>query len=136
MLITHHVVLASILATSIIVALTACKTSDTANPDFDLTSSNTNFVHSVAIEATVPVRTTDNEYAPRHGGFLRVPSTNSMVPDPAVGTDSSSMALYAEIYSELTRIIDDPNNFVQPDLAQRYDVRDGGRVYEFILKKG
>ena len=71
---------------------------------------------------------------PREGGVLVVPLGQGCgIPDPAIDLatwerDLWQVAIVSEVYSGLTRIVDDPNSPVQPELAETFKVRKGGMV--------
>ena len=72
---------------------------------------------------------------PRRGGVFRTPSGNLLIPDPALFSPSGSIEpLLGEIYSGLMQLIDDPNDALRTDLAERYMLHDGVK-YEFVLKR-
>ena len=73
---------------------------------------------------------------PRSGGVLIYPSGNVFIPDPVFAGIGNSNLILTEIYAGLTRLTDDPNVPFELDMAERYSVRDGGVVYEFVLRKG
>lgn len=71
---------------------------------------------------------------PRRGGIFKYPTGNLILPDPVLAQDLKS-PLFAEIYSGLMKLTDDPNERVAPDLAERFTVSNGVE-YEFTLKQG
>ncbi len=68
------------------------------------------------------------------GGFLRFPTGNVWIPDPVIGFDPDSRMLYSEIYNGLTKIVDSDSNPVQSDLAQSFQIEDGGKTFTFLLR--
>ena len=73
----------------------------------------------------------DEPTQPRRGGVFRFFSGNRLIPDPAVG---ETWRLYGEVYSGLTKLVDNPNAPVEMDLAERYSIVPGGLEYEFVLR--
>ena len=69
------------------------------------------------------------------GGTLRIETDGSIVPDPAFEFGKFSPLLNAEVFSGLVKIVDDINSPFELDLAERYEVSDGGMTYEFVLKR-
>lgn len=54
--------------------------------------------------------------------------------DPRLGTDQAADRLYNLLYAGLFRKA--PDGALEPDLAERYEVLDGGRRYRFHLRPG
>src|SRR5579883_209849 len=54
--------------------------------------------------------------------------------DPAVVEDGDTIDLLQQIFEGLVKWGED--NTVQPNLAEKWDIVDGGRTYVFHLKKG
>lgn len=54
--------------------------------------------------------------------------------DPAVGSDGSSRAAIPNLYNSLVRIT--PEGVVGPELAESWDVTNGGLTYTFELREG
>ncbi len=70
----------------------------------------------------------------RYGGVLRIEYIGDFIPDPVVGSNPEDRFFYAEMYSGLTRISDDPSATVETELAESYSVSDSGSTYEFRLR--
>ncbi len=70
----------------------------------------------------------------RRGGVFKFPGYYALIPDP-VFVEYFGWMLVAELYSGLTRIVNDPGGFVHPDLADRWTVSDDGFNYEFVLRR-
>ncbi len=68
------------------------------------------------------------------GGVFRYGTGNLILPDPALATGRSQEPLYAEIYSGLTKLTDDPNDPVVGDLAEYYTLVDD-ESYQFVLRQ-
>ena len=69
------------------------------------------------------------------GGTLRVEVGNALVPDPVIDYGRESALLHSELFSGLTTIIDRPEAPIELELAERYNVSNGGLVYEFTLRR-
>ncbi len=54
--------------------------------------------------------------------------------DPAVGSDGSSTAAHPNLYNSLVRMT--PEGLVGPELAESWDVTNGGLTYTFTLREG
>lgn len=66
------------------------------------------------------------------GETLRVRGAPPTTLDPALAGDSTSWSYILQIFSGLVRL--DDQLAVVPDLAERWDTTDGGRVYTFVLR--
>lgn len=78
----------------------------------------------------------DGPSAPRHGGALKVAlQSEGKTLDPHKATDAASMRLIENLYSTLVRYAKEYGE-VEPDLAERYDTSEDGRVYTFQLRAG
>ena len=76
----------------------------------------------------------------KRGGVFVLNTGNTITPDPVIGDGLSgenlnSQWLISEVFSGLTKIVDDSAVAFQPDLAESYTVADDGTTYEFTLKK-
>ncbi|MFN3871329.1 MAG: ABC transporter substrate-binding protein, partial [Aquificaceae bacterium] len=72
----------------------------------------------------------------KEGGQLRfVLSSDPRTLNPAIAQETSSTAVLSDLFTGLTKI-DLKTMQVVPDLAQRWEEKDGGKVYVFYLKKG
>ena len=65
-------------------------------------------------------------------GRLRLPGIDPITLDPALVTDTGSAQYVAEIFSGLTTIT--PDLELELDLAESFEVSEGGRVYTFTLR--
>ncbi len=102
--------------------------------DDDLAPSSSHeveIVESDAFEGDEPAR---KRGAPRKGGVFRFPGYFALIPDPVFAENFDSL-LISELYSGLTRIVDDPSSSVQPDLADRWSVSEDGLIYDFVLRQ-
>ena len=84
--------------------------------------------------ADVQVETPKPGEGPRAGGVFRFPGYFALIADPAY-VEYFDPLLVSELYSGLTTITGDASSYVQPDLADRWSVREDGLVYEFVLKR-
>ena len=101
------------------------------------TTTSTEFASGVEIAPSDSVLASERTLKTNDGGVFKYPTRgNLIILDPAIGFTPSSRALYYEIYSGLMKIADDPAQPFAPELAERYTVRDGGSVYEFMLRQG
>lgn len=74
---------------------------------------------------------------PERRGWVRIATGNLAIPDPVMfGTSNATDLLLREIYSGLTRLTDDSDTKVEGDLAEHFTSREGGRLYEFVLRRG
>ena len=72
----------------------------------------------------------------KHRGWLRIATGNLAIPDPVMfGTSNATDLMLREIYTGLTRLNNDSETRVEGDLAERFTSRNGGRVYEFVLRR-
>ena len=83
--------------------------------------------------ATDGNHTSDNLERPS-GGVLRIEIPVAFIPDPAVVGFPHDYLFHGEVYSGLTRISDDPNVLFELDLAESFNVSDGGQTYRFLLR--
>lgn len=112
-------------------AIIACMTTGTlpsATPSF------------VTVAPVLELDSNDDEQPPplspyESGGTLRIETVDSIVPDPAFEFGKFSPLLNAEVFSGLVKIVDDINSPFELDLAERYEVSNGGMTYEFVLKR-
>ncbi len=65
-------------------------------------------------------------------GVLRLAGTDPVTLDPALASDAGSAEYVEEIFGGLMTI--NPQLQIVPDIAQKYDVSDGGTVYTFHLR--
>jgi ABC-type transport system substrate-binding protein len=73
--------------------------------------------------------------APRHGGTLRFAALNDIrTLDPAATGDGLSIGFVHLLFAGLVDL--DRHGRVVPDLAERWEVADGGRTYRFFLRTG
>ena len=101
------------------------------------TTSSTGFASGVEIAPSDSDLASERTLMTNDGGVFKYPTRgNLIILDPAIGFTPSSRALYYEIYSGLTKIVDDPAQPFAPELAERYTVQDDGLVYEFMLRQG
>ncbi len=122
----------AVLTALTVVASTGCGETPTSTPTLTPTS------FSVAVTAT-PRFNGEPVQAPNAsaGATFKYPARGNLITlDPAVGSTTAARVLHYEIYSGLMKIVDDPAQPFEPDLAARYDVSDGGLRYEFVLRKG
>ena len=94
----------------------------------------------VTVASALKIDSSNNEQSPpqppsESGGILRIETVDSIVPDPAFEFGKFSPLLNAEVFSGLVKIVDDVNAPFELDLAERYEVSDGGTIYEFVLKR-
>jgi len=66
-------------------------------------------------------------------GDLRLVGGDPLTLDPAVAQDAGSAAYIVEIFGGLVTL--DQNLKIQPDLAESWDVSDGGTTYTFHIRK-
>jgi ABC-type transport system substrate-binding protein len=88
------------------------------------------------LAAPVPGAHGDGDATPRQGGTLRLATFADLRGglDPAVDVDGLSLAAIHLLFAGLVDYGDDGS--VVPDLAERWDVDDGGRTYRFFLRPG
>lgn len=68
-----------------------------------------------------------------HGGVYRAPlRSNPTTLDPAYLQDIYGITLAHQIFDGLVRF--DPSLTIQPALAETWQIKDGGKIYRFILK--
>jgi len=115
---------------SIFVAVACISSSDAAMPESE--DDVMQGVERIVDDAPVSEEAGDAE-ANRRGGFLRAAIATPWIPDPTIGIDPGSQMLFREIYNGLTAISDDPSEPLKLDLAQGFEVMDGGRRYSFLL---
>ena len=68
----------------------------------------------------------------RSGGTLRVLGRDPPTLDPSLVSDTSSARIVLEIFSGLVRL--DNNLQIVPDIAETWDVSEGGTVYTFTIR--
>lgn len=68
---------------------------------------------------------------PAGSGELRIRGDDPLTLDPATAQDAGSAAYIVEIFSGLVRLDNDLK--VQPDVAERWETSDDGKVYTFFL---
>ena len=81
-----------------------------------------------------------NPDGPRRGGVLAAPLSWCRIHDPAIDAALGafiieSAPLVTEIHAGLTKLSDDANTPVHLELADSYDVRENGLLYEFVLRQ-
>ena len=81
-----------------------------------------------------------NSAGPRRGGVLAAPMSWCPVHDPAVDSalqffSVADIPLVTEIHAGLTKISGDANSPISLELADSYDVKDDGLLYEFVLQQ-
>jgi ABC-type transport system substrate-binding protein len=76
-----------------------------------------------------------DDASPRRGGVLHLASSQDIRNlDPAGPTDGLAVQAEQLIFAGLVDL--DDRARVVPDLAETWDVRDGGRTYDFVLRPG
>ena len=77
----------------------------------------------------------DEDFDARRGGIFRLLGSDPTTLDPALTTDSTSYDIVLKLFSGLTKLTDDTNRPIVPDLAESYTVSSDGTVYRFILRE-
>ncbi len=98
------------------------------------------YLFSSPKSSSISFRTSDPESfrvkEGKEGGELRfILSSDPKTLNPAVAQETSSTAVLSDLFTGLTKV-DLKTMQVVPDLAERWEVKEGGRVYIFYLKKG
>ena len=70
----------------------------------------------------------------KRGGVLRIADSVPAGLDPHLTTSFSSMAVYEHMYNGL--ITQGYDTKIKPDLAEKWDISDGGKSYTFHLRRG
>lgn len=70
----------------------------------------------------------------KRGGVLRIADSLPAGLDPHLTTSFSSMAVYEHMYNGL--VTQDYDTKLKPDLAEKWDISDGSKVYTFHLRRG
>ena len=116
-----------------------------AKPNGEPVETSTSLLEGIEIIETIPPTAEGdepqplNQEGPRRGGVLAAPSDWCRIADPAIdgaieGFGITDMPLVTEIHAGLMKFSDDPNAFVQLELAESYGIQENGLVYEFILR--
>ena len=134
--------------TSSLILQVACTVGTTgdSSPVLETVEPTTSILEGIEIVETIPPTAEGDEpeplntTGPRRGGVLAAPMTWCPIHDPAI--DSSlglfgidHLPLVTEIHAGLTKLSDDVNAPVQLELADSYDVRENGILYEFVLRQ-
>jgi ABC-type transport system substrate-binding protein len=89
---------------------------------------------TVGLHAPIPAASAEDA-PPRRGGTLRLASLNDITGlDPAGPTNGLQMQAFTLIFDGLVDF--DRDAHVIPNLADRWEIDDGGRTYRFILHAG
>ena len=72
---------------------------------------------------------------PMSGGAFNTLWSDPPTMDPHLVTDGTSYGIVIEVFSGLVRLGSNPSNPFEPDLAESWSISDGGKVYEFKLRK-
>jgi oligopeptide transport system substrate-binding protein len=91
-------------------------------------------VAGVVLWAAFKAPATEEPYARRAGGTLRLPGSNPASLDPAHVHDVTSSEYVSEIYSGLVSL--GPDLTVRPDLAESWRISPDGLVYTFTMTAG
>jgi ABC-type transport system substrate-binding protein len=87
-----------------------------------------------ALRAPIPAAHGDDE-APRRGGVLRLATVYDLRSlDPAAAPDGLAGHVFPLLFDGLVEL--DRDGQVVPDLAERWEVEDGGKLYRFVLRPG
>ncbi len=87
------------------------------------------------LRAPIPAAHDESYATPRHGGTLRLASVFDVRNlDPAGPMDGLAMQAILLLFDGLVDI--DHDGQVVPNLAERWDTEDGGRVYRVLLRQG
>lgn len=77
-----------------------------------------------------------SDAGPKQGGVFNTLWSDPPTLDPHLVTDGTSYGIVIEIFSGLVRLGSNPSNPFEPDLAESWQVLEGGTVYEFKLRNG
>ncbi len=77
--------------------------------------------------------------SPRRGGVLLIEVEECGIADPtidvAISRTFDGFTLVREIHAGLMKVADNQTSRTEPELAESFKVREGGLLYEFVLKK-
>ena len=78
---------------------------------------------------------TNKQGEKKSGGILKRVWSDPPTLDPHLVTDGTSYGIVIEVFSGLVKLGSNPNEPIEPDLAESWKILDGGKTYEFKLRE-
>ena len=78
---------------------------------------------------------TNQQGEKKSGGILKRVWSDPPTLDPHLVTDGTSYGIVIEVFSGLVKLGSNPNEPIEPDLAESWKILDGGKTYEFKLRE-
>ncbi len=115
----------------------ACSESTEDTPGREVSDVQPKLVETVGEQSSVISRGSSDSSS-RYGGVLLI-DNDCTAADPAVDAASSKrqilmLPIVSEVHAGLMSIAENGESLAEPELAERFTVHDGGKVYEFVLR--